>query len=525
MVPRGSLSARILAPGLSLGLALSAVAWLLLATSAPTTGARRVTWLGPDGRAIARDPPGALSPWDGCNAQDIRLTALEFDDSLFTVCRDEGLFPQGALGRIRAASLAGGHGIGEVLWPVPETLPIEYTAGLAPGTDGRLGIAYVTGGIEGRLAVAVAGRQGWRCAPRTLPGGPGSRLYGLSWVDDTLEAVFFPAAPDDARGLEADAHILRLAPDCHEEIRTVARDSLVAGPGFCANVDLAFRRPEVDGWLFASVCGEPGVEAALWEVTETGDRRPSPWAPEYSTGRAAFGARDEIVQTSAGLLDHSLYYTATLGPDGGLTARPEPVAQGWAVTTAWNHFATRDSSLSWLPLWYRDGEAFGVAHRIEGRTVAVWSGEGVEGYPLTLSFVGEDAPPITVARAASFSCGNLVVGMLLPRAPEGHWLVEPSGCYIGVDAYWHRADPLDLAEHLRRRGSIGMDWDEPQHGWWFGWALLGLPVSTGTGAVVGAIGGRVRALHGWMAKGVVVGAWVYVVTTAWVLVRLLPLLR
>jgi hypothetical protein len=140
---------------------------------------------------------------------------------------------------------------------------------------------------------------------------------------------------------------------------------------------------------------------------------------------------------------------------------------------------------------------------------------------LTLVDTTDPAKPqaFVVAEAQSFSCGELVVGTFLPRSGGGAWLVSDSGCYVGMDASFQRTDPLELTEHLRRRGSIGMGWDEPEHLYYLGWVLFGLPLCLVLGLLLFWLrrksAGRTLA---WAAG-------FFLVSGAWLLMKVWPLLR
>ena len=54
--------------------------------------------------------------------------------------------------------------------------------------------------------------------------------------------------------------------------------------------------------------------------------------------------------------------------------------------------------------------------------------------------------------------------------------MHEAGCYIAIDRQFKRADPLPLLEHLKRRGSMGIDWNEPQHAIYLGFVLFGWPL-------------------------------------------------
>jgi hypothetical protein len=131
----------------------------------------------------------------------------------------------------------------------------------------------------------------------------------------------------------------------------------------------------------------------------------------------------------------------------------------------------------------------------------------------------------SVARAESYACRELAFAAFVPR-PEGYWLVSPSGCFVGLDAQLARTDPLDLKEHLRRRGSRGMGWDEHRHFWLLQWVRYGLLVVLAMAFMLAWLTKK----RSWdrapvLARPLLLSSLLYTATAAWALAQIVDLLR
>jgi hypothetical protein len=160
---------------------------------------------------------------------------------------------------------------------------------------------------------------------------------------------------------------------------------------------------------------------------------------------------------------------------------------------------------------------------IDGRILTIGIEEQRRADHVFLAELGDERH--IVARAESYACGELAFAAFVPR-PEGYWLVSPSGCFVGLDAQLARTDPLDLKEHLRRRGSRGMGWDEHRHFWLLQWVRYGLLVVLAMAFMLAWLTKK----RSWdrapvLARPLLLSSLLYTATAAWALAQIVDLLR
>ena len=509
---------------LLLGSLITGFAWYrVLDRTDWVTGARRVTWKGPAGDTINRNEPGNRYPWNGCESVDVGLDALFYDGGLWAFCAPHRGFPGGAYGRIDPA-----RGEGRIDWPLPASAPGASTVGLVPGPNGQLGIVYLLKEVNGQVAAGIAGREGWVREPEVLPGDSDTWFLGAAWVRDALEVVVRPGSGSIEATTFAMPVVVRLDASSRSERRPFAdREAFCpAATGHCGPVTMAFRANQEDGWLFPVEASPEGRQAALWQISESGTSRESRWATD------PFMISEHVDNVAFGVLKQPVFLhdpdrkSFVLTP-GGELEDPAPTPPGWR-SAVWGTFTTWHGHLSRNEHWLSDDGTFAVGREVGDRFLVTRSTEKQPGNRLVISDQTDPTQPRdeVVARAASYSCGELTQGVFLPRAEGGYWLATSSGCYLALDASLRRADPLGVREHLRRRGSIGMDWNEWWHAWLLGLVLLGLPICVAAGVGAGWLVSRRRTqTEGrWLARAIAISAWVFVVAGGYALLRILPLL-
>lgn len=499
-MPETSRPSRIgLALALVVGCALTLLGWTITLGFTGPTGARRVAWYNADGLSL---PSGLVydEGWTGCSG-DIHLRTISSGRRVWTTCgQDTNSVPHGGLAVLDVDARRG------VVMPLPAELPLSWSEAVQPLGD-RLAFVYRVAGSS-LLAAGVAAPDGWRTQPVRLPGGAGTAVIGLAWRDDAVEIVVLPADAEHAYGHRADPVIVRLGPGDARSERTIALTSLCPPGCEPAVTSLAYL---VDGrWRFLmSWFGDPSGAA---EVDEHGVQRPHPLAGTFSLA-------SQVDAAAVGLLGDRMPGGKRLGPDGQLVAAEDlAVLSDPAMYIRGDDLTVVDGHLRTQPRGRVDGV---VTRRFGERTIA--SERRVVDGDETLVLTDRSdpaAPPreTTVARIHSFSCGDLGDPVFMPQPGGGHLLVAPNGCYVEVDAADARVDPLELREHLRRRGSIGQDWNEPWYAWMLAWVLFGLPLSL----AVGASFHRARTRRAALSTA---AALIYVVSAAYFLVKLSPLLR
>lgn len=496
---------------LALALALAAWGWVrVLARDGWATGARRVSWTGPDGAPLPAD--GGLS----CTG-DIKLTSLVVGEALWTTCTATGPLPGGGLAFVEPAAERA-----RAAWPLPDELDLHWTVGALPHAH-RPWLAWLfRAGPPARhgLAAAVAGPDGWVVPPTMLAEGDDASPLGMAWVGERLELALVPTTPDAPYARRTDPLLVALTPGQAPARRAVPR-ALLCGDGATCRPLAAVRGP--DGrWRFLVFTWRTGDSQAVWRVAEDGrDREPVAAGPvwhESGIDRLAVGLIEHEDAIEGGILDAA----------GGLTPRPaRPPGDGYAPGSQLRWDGTR---------LQRDDVRIDTAlpaqlRRVGDRTLVLrWEDREAEDDELLTAAVvppGAAGAPGTVpgqvvARTFSFSCGGLYLGTLVPRAAGGHWLATPDGCYVALDAELRRADPLEIGPHLLRRGSVGLGWHEPSHVVFLAWLLFGLPLALGGTALAA----RLRRRRGARpAAWLLAGTLVWLAPAAWFALRLTEVLR
>lgn len=496
---------------LVLGFAVMAAGWIKVSRrDLWLTGARRVTWYGPNGQVLSAGDNTDIH----CGVLDVELNTLIFDGAVWTTCDKKSEFPAGALARIDPVK-----GEGRISWILPKELSFgNNTAGLVPGSDGRMGIIYRIGDVNGPMAVGIAGRNGWIRSPESIGGDSGASFLGAAWVNGALEVVLRQASGTDQFGIKTAPVIIRLSSEGRQERRPFSSWEEMCGKlqSSACVVEMAFRRKGREGWVF-------GVQAygsdALMELSEDGSSRVSDW------GIKGFDTRNQLDNAVSGCLYRPLFRKAVLMPEGDIRPPKEAPDPQWEHAPAWNHFDADAGYLKYRDGWAEKGRALVYARYIGDKFISTSVPEFDNDYPLIISDVTDPAhvTQTSVARTSPFSCGELVAGTFIDRGADGYWLVTPSGCYIGLDASFRRTDPLGITEHLRRRGSIGMDWNEPQYKWYLGWVLFGYPICI----LLAMISARIRPGDFRQAISARLGLFslVYLISGGYLLINLLPLLR
>jgi hypothetical protein len=489
----------------ALSFALIVSAALMVARLDPgRTGARIVRFIGPDGKEIPRDREGERYPFEGCHG-DIGFTALVHRGALWTTCGEQDQLSYTALARIDPAA-----GEARLNWRFPASLPLAHTLAIAPGPNGELGIVYRHSGANGPLAAGIAGTKGWQREPVALDAGASSEVLGAAWVDGAFQVVV-RGGSDIRAMLKAEPRVITVGAG-------LARSPFLSTGPVCPDErswctpSMAFRRD--NRWWLVVETGKDAVE-----LSRDGTRRTSAWHLEKP-----FMLSEKVENSVAALLKRPSLASHVLGPDGALHEPAAGPPAPFEVTYAWNYYDTDAGYLRHRILWAATVPFFTSAQALGDHVIALAAPERDENMHV-LEITDPKRPRETiVAKTTVFSCGELQVGTFLPRPGGGHFLVDPSGCYLALGDDLTRADPLGLLEHLRRRGSIGIDWNERSHAWMLAWVLFGLPLATLITWAVAWLWSRARKREPmpWPRR-LVWGAGVYVVTAGWMLLRLVPL--
>ncbi len=501
------------------------------------TGARVVAWTGMEGQRLEQSRDDELYPWTGCQANDIGFEALHFKGALWTPCGHPEAFPHGAYARVDPERAAG-----EVLWPIPEDLERKWTIALFPNEDnGLVGVVYETRDDErdkSQFVLGVMGPKGWQIKPFKLPSATLGGYMGGAWVDGALEIALVTmrdgASRSDSPKAPLEVLFVRVLEDGSTEIRNPFGEvegglCSVFGESFCYP-RVAFRR---DGqWrVFVDAMVRDDANRA-WEVTEAGQRSANTW------GLDTFILTEMLDTTAFGRLRLPTFMVTgsdkkmgRLTRQGTLEPYKAPSREGWQFRSTWPRFEVHDGALRHAPVWVIEGERFGIGYGVGERFVAVYSSYDDPDNAMRFADVTDaNAPRWSVpVRAPSYACGSLNTGMFVPAAQEGaHWLVDRRGCYIKLSEDFERLDPLGVVEHLRRRGSLGMDWDEHSHFVKLLFLLFGLPLGVSVAGVV--VRRKMRAAEAakrgeLIFYGLCWSVGLYVLIGAVCLYQLLPLLR
>jgi hypothetical protein len=209
--------------------------------------------------------------------------------------------------------------------------------------------------------------------------------------------------------------------------------------------------------------------------------------------------------------------TRVIGADGKPTHPPPPPWAGLVVARQTRYEI--DDAIRRRPQWTTARGRHAIVEQVGGRTIT-WHADDDDRIRISDTRVPPDTtPPVKpVVRWSRF----LATRMFVADGAGGFWLVDGSGEYIHLDRALHRTDPLPLREHLRQRGSLVPDLDEPEHERALGWALFGFPILlVGCIAIGWLLGPRRPVIR---ATPIVVAAVLYLVTAAWALFQVAPLL-
>ncbi len=406
------------------------------------TRMREVAWEDADGlpvRGASRGP--------GCHP-DINLVTLGSGPRIYTTCTGGERYPGGAL-----ASVDPARGEGRIAWPMPAELPLIYSEGLLPGDDG---FGYVYRTPDFTLAVAIAGAEGWRVAPRALPAG---HLMGMAWVGGALEVAIRPDA--SAAGLPPDPVVVRLDGGGWQE-----RSVPACAPGQDTCVTMAAQhRDGVWHWFVPQFLLD-GQEPQMLDVSEGRVFAAWPYSYDFHGTTDLTRIGHFIRPRVRGLA------LVELAADGQFLATGAAPDVGYRMTGNYEVVGgvLRHRDAHW------DDVAQARVTTLGARTVSI---RKATDDALVVADPGIGSAHV-VARVAS--SGTVHQGVFLPRSDGGHWLVNPDGTYIALSEGLERLDPLGLVEHLRQRGSL-LTRDEPRHGLALAWALFGLPLLLFVGAL------------------------------------------
>lgn len=390
--------------------------------------------------------------------------------------------------------------------------------GLYPGPGHRLGVVYRRGEVNGPLAVAIAGEDGWAHPPAALPGRDSSRLLAGAWIDGALELVILPTRTGLSDLRTAAAVIVRLEDgELRQRAPFAAPAELCGGSVYC---EIAEARHRDGSWQLA-VVGPNGADGPIapWWVRETGERRALGWEAARSV------AQEDVDGGETGLTRTLPTPRSRLVWEGTL-AVPEPPRADWDIMPTWFDYDSADGRIHRRASWQVPAAILTRAQRVGGRVLATNSTYEIEPPIVSVSeFTGSAEPAVTpVAHEPGFACGELGIGTFVERPGGGYALVSDSGCYVLLDEDLGRLDPLPLFEHLERRGSLGMDWDESSHAVLLVWTLGGLPVCVVVGLLFGAWWAQPGQRRRGMLTAGAIGAALFALSGAVALARVLPLL-
>lgn len=472
------------------------------------TGARVVTWYGASGEAIPRESPGVLYPFDGCTG-DIGVTGLVHGGALWTTCGPDDRAGLTALARIDPSS-----GEGRMRWAFPPELALSHTVAIVPRADGALGIVYRHSVVNGLLALAVAGPDGWERAPIAIDDAPAARelpdsVLGAAWVDGVLELVVL-RWNDESAPERRSVMVTTLAAE--PRVAPFLAEGPLCPPTSVCTTSMALRR---DGrwWLVLE------TERGLVELARDGTRQPSAWR----VANAAMMS-EQVDNAMTGILHDPSLGSSVLGSDGSLGEPGQGSPGGLEITSAWRYFDSDSGHLSRRRLGASLGPTFMTTQWLGARAIALTASESDDDLRVIDVTDVEHPREHVVAKTTVFSCGELQTGTFLPRDGGGHWLVSSSGCYVALADDLSRADPIGLLDHLRRRGSIGIDWHEHSHELMLGWIVFGMPLTVLAVGAQSALRSRKRKSPPSALSPVL--AWAlgaYLVSAGWMLLQIAPL--
>jgi len=414
------------APIVVLGLiaaALCATAWMMrVRLPAGRTGARPMAWHRPDGVAFRDDR------WTGCRG-DTALRSIVDDERVWLSCEPGPGFPDGGLGVVEPL-----RGAGHIRWPFPPGLKPAVFVAVRGGPRGELAVVYRTA-IQGPLVGGVAGATGWIVAPAQL--APAQRtLRGLRWAGGVAEAAIVP----DALASQVDPATLTVDP---------AAVALVARLGGATTVPSAAR-------CQAPPCRHRDAvhdDRAGWQwIIQEWDQTTGVADDRGEVRRVERGELPRATRQDRGLLDE--FEAATFGID------PVPAPQFS------RNFRLVAGAPEVIPMELEHGEELRFVYQLDD---AAWKVKTPDSQSDGLRIVVGAGAMEVVAHDSAF----LGEPILIPAAGDRVVVMTDRGNHIVVDASGRRVDPLDVAEHLRRRGSVGAFIDEMRHVWLARWAWYG----------------------------------------------------
>jgi hypothetical protein len=282
------------------------------------------------------------------------------------------------------------------------------------------------------------------------------KLLAMRWASDAVELAL-----DDNGKLRVWSFRAGAPP----KRRTIGSDVLCGGD--CYGIEAAYHSARDGEWHALAHVFEPRL--AFADVSETGKRTALPGGNI---------TRFQIDALAWGVIDRPAEYVL----DRGGKLLPAPSGPPWVRgKRIYSHRFVRakDDTFEWLfgyELDHEGGASFDRVHDqlLDARFEQSKERSGTPGAPgwederlmiegRKLGLLGPEPAHTTHAIARIHECGALPIDGAIFSSGGDYLIFEPSGCYVTLDSELRRKDPWDLADHLRMRGSMYLDWNEPWH--------------------------------------------------------------
>lgn len=411
--------------------------------------AKRSEWLSVPHRmpfvtADGKQLPQSLSAPEGCGRGDIAFAMLIDGDKVWIPCKSqEG---RGGLARMNLSEKRVDY-----RWQFPDW-KVGWTRGLLPVPNG--GLATLVG-IEGGIGAGVAGPDGWQLPPQKLAVDETDHILALAFRDGALQVAM--SRIDAGKKPAWTSRIVTFASD---GVRS--RNVDVCGEK-CGGIHGAYFGADSRFHFIVS----RDYSALAEDITEDGVARAT------KTKLTSF---IELDSTSTGAVGSIFATRYVLDDNGAIVERPPPPV--WLHGSVWPSivFTRSGNRLSRIPTYASDetrlrGEAptlYALSYDKGSQQRGAPGTPGFEDETLgfrmfeesTLDLV-EKVPKKPIARI--HECHSLGTDGMAVRVGDDTVVFDPSGCYVTLDREMRRKDAFGLFEHLRMRGSMYLDWNEPSH--------------------------------------------------------------
>jgi len=318
--------------------------------------------------------------------------------------------------------------------------------GLLPGPKGLLAYAYLS--EDDQLLFGIADGKGWRFAPKQLFQG-GEQVLALHWTaPGVLEFAYRIMGKKFPYGVRVPLQIGQLCLAEGFSSRTVPNPQQ-------RNVLLAYYQADL-GWFFLAEGIHKDSKNGAFSIFRMNERGESTVANELSFPLPVH----RIDRSRFGRLMGAAPMSHRLESNGAIVAAsdlPAAARGDEGFTMADLSYRFHDASLAPYGGYYLSP---GWAYRVDNQDITVEPVDFNGDRTMTIRPLGGELHYI--ARTESYACGDVIHPIFIPTA-NGYRLLSPSGCYVEISRTFQRSDPLEMEEHLKRRGSRGWGWNEMSH--------------------------------------------------------------